>query len=203
MGNQVNKKSGFTLVEILMSVFIFTIIIATLSGIFVSSVRNQKRALSSEKILSETSYALEYMSRALRMAKKDSTGACITAGAGYNYENPGGDISKIRFIKYDTSQGNDVCYEFFLEDNKIKEKRSIDISDNFGPALSLTSNEIIISRFNPLDTLEPLRFKITGAIDSDIFQPKVTIFLEVKAAEGSQPPKLRIQTTVSQRNLDD
>ena len=62
---------GYTLIEILVAVGIFTTVIAAPTGFFVSSLKGQQRALASQKLIDNVSYSLEYVSRTLRMAKKE------------------------------------------------------------------------------------------------------------------------------------
>jgi len=190
---RINKNKSFTLIEILVSISIFTLVIFTISGVFIASVKNQRRTIMSRQLLDQTSYVFEYISRALRMARKDLTGSCITAGS--NYENSSGD-SSIRFIKFDYSQNKEICYEFFLEDGVIKEKRSSDSSSaNFGQPIALTSTDLKVNF---------LKFQLSGERQPPIdnLQPKVTILLDIEATRVDNPPKLKIQTTISQRDLD-
>ncbi len=195
-------KNGYTLIEVLVAVGIFTIIIAAPTGFFVGSLKGQLKTLASQKLLDNTSYALEYISRSLRMAKKElncsdintpTTCSCLKSnGYGFNYENPEGDLSAIRFINY-----KDECQEFFLDesDHRLKE------SKNGATPIALTAEDLeITSLAGP-----GLKFKLSGESQTDNDQPRVTLFLKIKGAKGQKPelqPEIKIQTTISQRNLD-
>ena len=196
---------GYSLIEILVAVAIFTIVVAGPTGFFVSSLKGQIKSLASQKLLDNTSYTLEYISRSLRMAKKEigcsdindpTTCPCLkTQGYGFNYENPDGDISAIRFINY-----NGECQEFFWDknDNRLdKNDNRLKESKNGATPVALTSEELeIIS----------LKFNLSGESQDDTDQPRVTLFLDLKGGKGQKRPELRpeikIQTTISQRNLD-
>lgn len=185
--NKTIKNKGFALIEILTAVFIFSIIVGAASGLFISAIRSQRNVLASQELLDQTSYAMEYMSRALRMTKKDLSGNCLTtAGAKNNYENPSGD-SSIRFLDY-----NDKCHEFLKEGNQLKEKKSTDNTAGNLPVSGtpLTSADLKITSLN---------FNLSGESQIDNLQPRVTISLDV---QGKEQSKLKIQTTISQRNLD-
>jgi len=187
-------KNGYTLIEVLVAVGIFTILIAAPTGFFVGSLRGQLKALSSQKLLDNTSYALEYISRSLRMAKKelsaDPLTACLLEGGtslyGRNYQiTRGGNGLKFKNYK-------DECQEFFLDgsDSRLKE------SKNGATPIALTAEDLeIIS----------LKFKLSGESQTDNDQPRVTLFLEIKGGKGQMEelqPLIKIQTTISQRNLD-
>ncbi|KPJ56511.1 hypothetical protein AMJ49_04680 [Parcubacteria bacterium DG_74_2] len=180
------KNKGFTLVEILVSIAIFLIIIVTASGFFISSVKNQRRNLASQEVLDQTSYAFEYMSRALRMAKKDDLdGIDRLSGNKVNYELTFSGKGGISFRNY-----KDEYQEFYLDDGgDFRENKK-----KPGGPDPLISKKIKVNSFKigPSDSWD----------QNDNLQPKVTLLLEVEATEGDPPPKLRIQTTVSQRNLD-
>lgn len=177
--NKHTSQKAFTLVEILVSVFIFSLVVAITAGVFVSGLRAQKRALQTGQLLNQMSYATEYMSRALRMAKKDLNNDCgIGAKMNYNTTLRGG----LRFKNY-----NNECQEFYVDGNgQLKEERA-------GVDSALTSNDFEVTVFNigPPDSWD----------QNDSLQPRITLFLETKP-EGQDSPKLQLQTTISQRNLD-
>ena len=193
-------KNGYTLIEVLVAVGIFTILIAAPTGFFVGSLKGQLKTLSSQKLLDNTSYALEYISRSLRMAKKelstDPSAACLLEGGtalyGYNYQiTRGGDGLKFKNYKNE-------CQEFFLDATGGSETNGqIVESKNGSVPVALTSKD-----------LEIISFKIgpsEGWNQDDTDQPRVTLFLGIKGAKGQKPelrPEIKIQTTISQRNLD-
>lgn len=176
------RGKGLTIIEMLVAVMMFSIAVGAISGIFISGIRTQRRVLATQELLDQTSYVLEYMGRALRMAKKDLTGVCITAGKNYEITTEGG----IQFIDH-TLIGN--CTEFVLDGVQIK-KRIIG-----GDTWNLTSSALQVNF---------LRFNLSGESQADNLQPIATIFLDISGREtgfGGRP-KIQIQTSVSQRNLD-
>jgi prepilin-type N-terminal cleavage/methylation domain-containing protein len=183
------KKAGFTLVEMLVSLAIFSLVMGMALSVFVSAVKSQRRILAEQQLLDQTSYIMEYMSRSLRMAKKDMTGSCLTtAGAGMNYEtNLSG--NRIRYIAYDGT-----CREFFMADNTLYVKWLLDPSSPLGditfPLVSTTTGFIV----NNFKIAAP-----SGWSQSDNLQPSITFSLDVSAPNQI---RMKTQTTVSQRNLD-
>lgn len=179
-----NFENGFTLAELLVGMSIFSLILVAVSGIFVSALRSQKRALASMEVSGQTSYLMEHISRALRMAKKDDVDYgdgvvnCLSEDK-TNYETTTN--NGIRFRNY-----KNECQEFYLDNNthQLMEK----IGSN--ATSTLTSPNLRVNYFN---------VNLLGEGQTDYQQPRVTIAMEI-ATTSSAP--LKIQTTVSQRQLD-
>jgi prepilin-type N-terminal cleavage/methylation domain-containing protein len=174
---------SFTLIELLVVITIFSIATGTIASIFVSGLSSQRKVLAEQEILNQISYVIEYMGRAIRMAKKDdiSIGGqeknCLS-GEKVNYETFG--ESELRFRNYQNQ-----CQRFFLSGNQIFEQKNYDKGEASFP---LTSSALRINS---------LRFQVSGESQTDNFQPRVTIFIEVERGRI-----LRFQTTISQRDLD-
>ncbi|MCD6233214.1 prepilin-type N-terminal cleavage/methylation domain-containing protein [bacterium] len=187
--NQIKERAkyGFTLVELLVAMAVFSISASAIVGLFGSAVKIQMSVLERQSILDNISYSLEYMSRALRMAQKDLGGHCIAKG--YNFQQLDGP-SSVRFLNYD---GDGKCEEFLLKDGQIMVRKSSDNSkDNLSSPEPLTSSRI---------TVENLIFCLSGEEQGDELQPKVTIGAVLQSQKG-KTQEIRVQTTVSQRNLD-
>jgi len=190
------SNKGFTLIEMLVALFIFSSVFSSISALFVSGIRAQSRTLASQQILREASYVIEYMGRTIRVAQKDDIEGvggigkdCLLGDRGVNYATttrPGGEIG-IRFRNY-----KDQCQEFYRECGdgvcRLKEEKA-------GSVSYLTSPNLNVAAFN-----------ITGSgwqqPPFDLLQPRVTIFLEIKRVGPEPQPRVRIQTTISQRNPD-
>jgi prepilin-type N-terminal cleavage/methylation domain-containing protein len=169
-------QKGFSLIEILVAISVFSIIIVVFLDLFSSALYEQGKNLSKSYLLSNTSYISEYISRALRMAKKDITGICIPAKTNFELISS----SQIKFLDYTSSE----CQEFYLDGTE----KSIKVV-KFGVTIPLTPSNIQV---------ESLEFVVTGEDQTDNLQPKVTMSLELK----NKTETLKFQTTVSQRDLD-
>jgi type II secretory pathway pseudopilin PulG len=179
------KKEGFTLIEMMVAMVIFITLIGVITGLFITGIRQQKNIMAFQNVLDQTSYVVEYMSRNLRLAKKEiSAGSCLSQ-TGLNFEVTRGG-SALKFINH--LQGDD-CQEFFLENNQIQYWRQ-----STNNSLPLTSNKLEVVS---------LKFNLTGESQADDLQPLVTVFLEIKSESSpGQSQKIKIQASVSQRNLD-
>lgn len=177
-------NKAFSIIELLVVVLIFSIVIGAAVGVFVSAVKIQKYNLSHQQLLNQVSYAMEYMDRAIRMARIDGTGGIICGFSGRNYR-----VSEAgRKIEFQNYKGE--CQDFYLDTNR---GQLMAFNTNiFGSALPMTSDDF---------TVNFLRFNVEGD-GADTDQPKVTIVMEIEGEIMGPDPKMRIQTTVSQRNLD-
>lgn len=162
---------GFTLIEMVVATAIFVLVMTAASGLFVSGLRAQRQSLAHQQVLSQTSYLMEYMSRAVRMARKDMAGTC-TGTPKLNYAFSG---QCLKFINY-----KNQCQQFCLESGRLKNENGV----------YLTSGDLQINSFN---------VSLSGQTQDDDLQPKATIFLDIV---GQEMTNIKIQSTVSQRNLD-
>ncbi len=181
--SKVKTEKGFTLIELLVAMTVFLVIIGAASGLFVSAIMAQRRTLTLQELLDQTSYVMEYMSRALRMAQKESNAGVCLSSRGLNYEK----TRSGRGLKFINANG--ICQEFFWDsNNQLKESKT-------GTEEYLTSAGLEIIFF---------KIDLSGESQTDDIQPRVTVFLDIKGKVGKPEsrPEIKIQTTVSQRNLD-
>jgi len=167
---------GITLIEVLTAISIFAIVITAAINLFASLIKYQNIALGKAYLFNTTSFTIDYISRTIRMAQKDTNGACITSGYNFISQTP----SSLKFLNADNE-----CTEIFLE-NGIVKIRKLNITQNLTPANI---------------KVDILRFALAGADQNDTIQPKVSFSL--KASTLSAPAQsITVQTTVSQRMLD-
>jgi len=195
----IHNSFGYTLIEVLVSVSIFVVSIAIPTTFFISSLRGQNKALGLRDVADHASYVLEHMSRSLRMAQKE-TGipkTCLSS-YGLNYEEtstrdlgPQSDTYNgpgIRFINY-----HGDCQEIFLDDNEKVIKQSTKQGVSWPEPLPLTASNLQVNE---------MKFEVLGGDQYNDIQPRVTILLGLAKQGAIIVSELRIQTTISQRNLD-
>ena len=173
-------KKGLTLIELLVTISVFSIAITAFLELFSSAFKYQQKNLVSAYLLNTASYTTEYITRALRMAKKELNDppSCLSL-RGLNYEITHGGEG-IRFLNSD-----EECQEFFLENQTIKVAKNAQV-------LPLTPSNLIVER---------LKFEVAGDDQWDSKQPKVTFVLKLTSSKDPSQ-SLNLQTTVSQRDLD-
>lgn len=175
---------GFTLIEVVVAAGVFITVVVVISGTMITNLRAQQTILSEGRIISQLSYAMEYMSRNLRMARKDAvTKDCSDIPDKDNYAITGGG-SGIRFIGQEGK-----CRHFYINGENLFEE----IGDTDTDTDRLTSPQVSVTQFSV--TVEG-----EEQPDSDLRQPRVTLTLHVQPEEGGE--EIPLQTTISQRNLD-
>jgi prepilin-type N-terminal cleavage/methylation domain-containing protein len=179
----INKK-GFTLVEIMVVVSVFTVLFTISAGLFSIALKNQRYIRHHRQTLDQVTYIADNIAAQLRDAKTTPPPPvnCIPGGVNYttNIANEG---EGVRFYNRDN-----LCIEIYLSDEV--------------PALFVTNaggdQEVLFSpkNFNIQD------FKVTilnpGTGDG---QARVTFMIK---AQGPPPdrPQVTVVKTVSQRNLN-
>jgi len=174
----INMNRGFTLIEILVATTVFSLALGAMSSLFVMSLQGQRSIFAQQNLVDNTRFALEQMSRQIRMARRDETGIC-TGSAGSTYSGGG---ASIIFID---PQSN--CRTYDLSGGIIRMR--LDTGQEFR---NLTSNDINIER---------LDFDVRGQEATDGEQPRVTIVIDAKDP-NQHSAGIILQTTISARSVD-
>jgi len=173
-------NKGFTIIELLTAMSIFSIAIVTATSLFISAMRGQLNATAQQNLIENTRFVIEQMSRQIRMAQRfDSAVGTCPANIFFSDSGP-----TIKFIDY---KGN--CVEYRVSANKIQ------FNPGTGSFTDLTSDDIRVNN---------LYFLVEGRLPNDVKQPKVTIYInaDVPSVLLGGSADIRLQTTISARNLD-
>ncbi len=172
-----NKNGGFTLIELIVVIALSAGVFVLASGIFVQSLKIQRRAFFIQRVQENIGFTLESMAKEIRVSSI-STPSSPNCPA-----SPYGSLSIIHPVN--------GAVEYLLEDTDLHRR----LSGN-GVDTVLNSVGALITR---------LGFCVSGNTVNDQTQPRVTILLTV--SNGSTNPDNNItidmQTTVSQRLLSD
>ncbi len=216
--NQKNYRKGFTLVELLITVALFTIIIAIAVGTFTNALRTQRQVSSLISAESNVSLSLEQMARDIRTGylfcntpgntdvtdgggTNPSPGALPGCGCALFSENPSWwECSSLIF--YD-AEGNHVEYTLPIAGpgaGSLAECDSVDpagegVCEN-GPFQSLTGNTV---------SLEYLHFFLYGQVEGDQWTPRITITMGITPSSTDSAvasTTFNLETTVSARTID-
>lgn len=179
--NFVNSRKGFTIVELLVAIGLFTTITSIAVGGFVRALRTQRQVAALISANDNVFLALEEMTREIRTGRlfcaNDLTGSGTASSASCAVS------SGIAFISGSTNE----TIEYRLANGYIEKGVS-------GTFTKITGSNALI---------QYLRFLYSGNFAGDGRQPRVTISLGVTSrTSGAAPSVTRLQTTVSPRGTD-
>lgn len=165
-----NKKSAFTLIEVLVSVSIFILLILAISRIYVNILRSQESISSESYAQSDLEYFMQVAGNNLRLAEM-SDGSICSIGAGRFFGTGDGAVYYIK---------DGACRGFYLEDGTIK----IYWHDEY-PDQALTSKQTKVLAF-------------FSSINDDISTGQPIISLSVVAEPLDEPGNIiHLQSTIS------
>jgi len=187
-----SSAMGFTLIEMMVSVSIFAIVMLVSTGALLSVVSNDRKAQAQQSSFSNIDFALESISRAMRVG---ATYRCITG----NYSSASIDVSQdcnsggsaLAFEPFGGSSATpDDQVVFRLNGTQIERSTQGGASSTFIP---VTSPDVVV---------EGLRFYVRGSTLGDIYQPTVLISIYGHAGTAGNQVNFNVQTTVTERLLD-
>ncbi len=177
-------KKGFTLIEVMVSVSIFSIVMLVATGAVFSIVEANKKAHTLKSVMTNLNFALESMARDIRVGSQfscNNTGDCISGGDLFSYKAN-------RDVDGDGLVNDSVEYKLISEGIQ---KRVY--GGNKGYTSTITAREI---------NIESLKFYVVGTAAGDSKQPKVVITIKGYAGVGNTKSSFNIQTTISERAID-
>lgn len=181
---KVQVSPGFTLVEMIVSVALFSIVMVVAITALLALIDANRKARTLQSVVNNLNVALDGMVRSLRMGNMYRCGGTDPINDGPN-SCPTGD-TLMSFVNY---EGEVVVYRW---DNIA---RRLQVSKNGGPYSYLTAPEIDISE---------MQFYVTGTTQGDTYQPKVVMVIKGIANANNVKTKttFSIQSTAVQRVLD-
>jgi prepilin-type N-terminal cleavage/methylation domain-containing protein len=199
------QQHGFTLVELLVSLAIFSMVVIASLGAMLSIADANRRVQKTRAVLDNLSLSIESMSRNLRLG---SAYHCETmappAIPSINLHTPQECSSNFGdFISFEDQFGDqtnnaDQAYYYLDSDPASATKGSL-MYRKYGTStapIALTSDDL---------TIRALRFYVTGITGvGEKTQPKVIIVVSgtTEVGKAKEPVEINIQTTVSQRPLN-
>lgn len=186
------NQSGFTLIEIMVSVSIFAIIMVVGMGALVNVTQSYQVSHKEKEVHDSLNFILESMTREIRLGKNHRIFASLPLSIDPQTPGTNGSGNSIGFLAND---GRGYFVYSFGVDGKIQ--RSV-YSLSTGQLIqrdNLSSKEIV--------DIVNLRFSIIGMnsySSGDLLQP--AIMIQVQARAKGETRVSTIQTLVSQRSLD-
>lgn len=203
-----NPTAGFTLIETLVSLALYTVVVTIAVGSLLVLISGSSRGQAEQSVMTTITFALDSMTREVRTGSKyycesyssnafnsqesfsttrdcpDGDGSSVSAFQGVSFVEGGNSITG-GFVP------SRIAY-YFDSANKTIMRRV-----GNGNAESIVSDTITINR---------AEFFVTGSdpqsVGSDTAQPTVTIVIEATDATEPTAQPFVVQTTITQRELD-
>jgi len=198
-----NNTRGFTLIELIVAIGLFSILVAIAAGGFTNALRTQREVAGLIAAQSNAGLAIEQMAREARTGDEfchtptlpntePTTPGQVTCSCKFALVGSGPDsLWTCSDLDFDNADGEEVNYSLA---NGALMRTAAD--ENGGAAQALTGNNV---------TLKYLTFTLFGNLEGDQWNPRITITMGV--SPSSTDPAiasnvLSIQTTVSAREID-
>ncbi|HAO65030.1 TPA: hypothetical protein DCQ44_03570 [Candidatus Taylorbacteria bacterium] len=178
------KTKGFTLIEMLVAVFVFSIIMVIATGAIFSVISANKTSQALKSVMDNLNSALDTMSRNIRYG---TTYDCGFTGASQSC------LYGTRFAFLDRLGVDTIIYDFRKDsgsDTGTIYRCVNGLADDH--CVRLTAQEVRIQNVN---------FNVVGANDTETEQPQVIMTISGYAQAGAKKSYFNIETMVEQRNL--
>lgn len=176
---KIKAERGVSLIELVVSITLFSVLILSATQIFKMVIDGQRSSISAQNVQENMRYAMEKMSKEIRMAQI-SNKTCDSAAINKVFNTA--DAGRELYFK----NKNGECITYYLENNRLKIMVGA-VTGFITPAKVEVSN---------------LKFYI----DDDLIaafhskQPYVTMAMDVKAiGQAIHEQRMKIQMTVSSR----
>ncbi len=170
----IKNKEGTSLIEMMLTLAIFTAIMLAATGIFQMSIEGQRVAIAGQNIQESMRYAMEVISKEIRMAQR----------ANFDCNNQDDDVYHKQGERLQLKNYSDQCVEYAGQADSF-------LIDRDGANDSITPNDIIIS---------DLFFIMSDDWESGLTQQsKVTFRMLAAPKTGKYRSPVILQTTISSR----
>lgn len=202
-----NSERGYTLVEVLVSLSIFTLVSVAAVGVLLVMIDANQKSQNIQSAMSNLSFALDSMTRDIRTGIEYY---CDNDGENAAEGNGGGGPNCARESAFGFTEGGasltNVCsgnkrvaFRLNTVTNQIERDLCADSDGwNWYP---LTAENVIVDQLEFTTTgADPLEF---GSGTSDTVNPLVTIYIAgTVTGVGNTGSKFEIETTIAQQSLD-
>ena len=180
-----SRHKGFSLIELLVSVGLFTVVMTVSIGTLLALVSANQKAQSMKSVINNLNFALDSMSRTIRTGR---TYHCASSIPSQTLPATATDCaSGARILVLTDDHGNRLAYR--------RAGAVIERKVGAGQWIALTAPEVVI---------DDMLFYVTGTSLSDDFQPTVTVSIRGHAGtKDTTDSAFNIQTTATQRVLDE
>jgi len=187
-------RSGFTLVELLIAVALFSILVSIAAGGFVRALRSERQVSAMMSAESNVSIALEEMTREIRTGYlfcHDPGSASPSAACASCSVVAGGQTQTWTCPNIEFYNANGEKVDYVLQNGLLERS---DSAENGGALAVLTSNNVSVT---------DLGFTLFGDLEGDHWNPRITIVVGAEPNDKTVSwSTANLETTVSARNID-
>lgn len=188
------QRNGFTLIELLVAISVFVVVVTSASAIYIAIIRSQQKTNLQRLTSQDARYAMETITREVRMATGDVANPAIKVE---KITNPDGRIEyKLIITTKNYSDGTVTTKTFYLNSNDDK----VYVKVNNAEAQPITSDNIRVTEFKLENYIDATP---TGPNYKPERQPSVTITITTQQKEGAQAwqkATTTLRTTISSRD---
>ncbi len=198
-----DMQSGFSLVELMVSLTIFSIVMTVSIGTLLVLIDANAKAQALYSSMTNMSYVMDSITRNIRTGYDHY---CGPISASQSQENtarftPGsndctnGGVESIAF----TRESDDIRIGYRLKNNRIEQNVATDVNNTRTKGwVAVTADDVRVDSFE---------FKVVGTDDAvndgDSTQPRISLFIDGKVNNGLETDTdFSLQTTVTGRILD-
>lgn len=189
------KRLGFSLIEMMIAVSIFSVLVVLIVQIFHMVIVSEKRISNSFTIQEDLKFFTEYVFRDIRMAKKQS--------GGHTYENykfaTWDEVDEIRGLIYIDAHGRLTTIR--LSKDSDSSVNRVLVTKHKGIGSGYLQFTITPANIDILDLKFIIDEPMSGVERAK--QPMVTIFIKARTLSDQENTELTLQTSVINRSYDE
>lgn len=172
------RQHGFSLVELIVSMFLFSVVVSVVGVAFVNILNIQRRGVGAQKVQETALYMLELIAREIRVSRIEFQDAPDCSATNLTLIHP---------------VNGSVYYYYDPDTNQVVRSARPTPSQPSIPA-QLNSSDVVVSRFN---------FCITGSDPADNQQVRIGIIAQLhnRGQTASDTVFFNIQTMVTSRDI--
>jgi len=211
------KQSGFTLIEMIVALGVFSFVITIAIGALLMLVSASRQLQGEQAVMTNLSFALDSMTREIRTGTYYYCDSQSSASGSSNIFNPNNNVDTLLGDSYqDCANGNQSSYQYhgiaFKEGGDSITGANDHILYYFdrgtgsiyrrvggGPPQSIVASGIYIKNAE-FTVTGSKKLSFGGASSQD--QPAVTIFIEAAESNSPTAKSYYLETTITQRTLD-
>lgn len=193
------NQRGFFLVELIVAVFVFSLVMTLSVGSLVVGIDSNKKTQTLKSVLNNLDIALDTMTKAIAVGTKYHCGSTSQNPPSPQDCDDGGNAVTFLFNEDLNNNGlrdDTITYSFETDENGDGYiSRTVRSQTGSAETVRMTAPEV---------NIQDMKFFVTGSTPSDSLQPKVTLVIHGTSPAGprNSPTSFMVQTTITQRIPD-